>query len=74
MTAVMLAMLGVLLAGIGLAFIGSLVLSVPVYFLWNWVGPAVFGGPHIGFWHVWGMLMLVGLVLAFVRSKVTTKG
>lgn len=73
MMTVILAMLGILLAGIGLAFIGSLVLSVPVYFLWNWVGPAVFGGPQITFWQIWGMLMLVGLVLAFIRAKVTAK-
>jgi hypothetical protein len=47
--------------GLRFAVIGVLALGVMgllVMGLWNWLVPALFGGPEIGFWQALGLLLL----------------
>lgn len=50
--------LGVVLAAIIIGIILSIILTVPVYFLWNWLMPEIFGLPIITFWKAWGLNLL----------------
>lgn len=61
------------LSVLAFAFLVSLVTSLPIWLLWNWVGVGVFGGPHLTFWEVWGTLLLLSILVGVVKSKVTTK-
>jgi hypothetical protein len=44
------------------ALIG-LIAAVPIYYLWNWLVPSVFHGPHITYWIAWGLFMLSHILL-----------
>ena len=44
------------------AFLFSLIAAVPYYFIWNWVGPAIFHAPTIAFCHMWGLMVLLHLI------------
>jgi hypothetical protein len=39
---------------------GSLVLTVPVYYLWNWLMPEIFGLTTLDFWQALGISLLAG--------------
>jgi hypothetical protein len=47
------AILGVLFAAVM-----GLVFGVIVMCLWNWLMPALFGLPTVGFWQAWGLVIL----------------
>lgn len=39
-----------------------LLLTLPLYFLWNWLVPAIFGGPVITFWQALGLNFLTSIL------------
>lgn len=47
-----------------LAIIGLIVQA-----LWNWIMPYLFGLPMISFWMAWGILLLIGFFLGWVKFK-----
>lgn len=48
----------VIFAVIVLLSLIGLIMGIPVYFLWNWVVPDIFGLPEIGFWQAVGLSLL----------------
>jgi len=38
--------------------IAAAIFAIPVYFLWNWIIPQVFGLPELTLFQAWGMLTL----------------
>ena len=62
----------VFLGFIVLAALLSLLSAVPVFFLWNWLMPAIFGLKIITFWQAWGLCWLFGLLFKST-STTTTK-
>ena len=54
---------------LGLVFILSIIFCIPVYFLWNWVMPIIFGLTKITFWQAWGLTLLSGFLIKSNNSK-----
>jgi hypothetical protein len=50
-----------LLALVTIALI-AIIGAIPMYFLWNWLIPAIFGLKMITFWEGWGILWLSGIL------------
>jgi membrane protein required for beta-lactamase induction len=57
------------LLGIGLAIAISLLCSIPVWLLWNWLMPVIFGLPTIGFWQALGLCALCSLLFKSSSSS-----
>ena len=55
--------IGVALAAILIAGILSVIMALPVKWLWNWLAPAIFGLPAISVLQAWGLAMLSSLLL-----------
>lgn len=60
-------MLNKLLTGVGVGIVAIVILAIfgivagiPIYFLWNWLMPEIFGLKVITFWQAWGMFFLSG--------------
>ena len=51
--------------------IASVLYAVPVFFLWNWLMPAIFGIQAISFWQSIGLCVLSGLL--FKSHNTTSK-
>jgi hypothetical protein len=51
------------LLGIGLLILSALLIAVPIYFLWNWLMPGIFGLPIISIYQAWGLSALTSLLL-----------
>lgn len=56
-----------LIVGIGVGVFMILIIAIvgvigaiPVYFLWNWLMPEIFGFKLITFWQAWGLILLSG--------------
>ncbi len=67
--------LGVLVVGI-LTFCGTIVfvgalLSLPLYLLWNWLMPVIFGVHEITWLQAWGVMVLSGIL--FSKKNITKK-
>lgn len=45
-----------------IAAIFSILSAIPVYFLWNWIGPEVFHLPELRFAQAWGLSWLCSLL------------
>lgn len=61
--------------GIGVLFVVMVVafsalFSLPVWLLWNWLMPAIFGLTKITWLQAWGLMLLCGFL--FKSSSVTT--
>jgi hypothetical protein len=55
--------------GIGVAvLVAAFVVGVIVMVLWNWLMPALFGVPAIGYWQAVGLLILSKLLLGGFRG------
>jgi hypothetical protein len=54
--------------------VGALVVGVAVMLLWNWLMPAVFGLPAIGFWQAVGLLVLSKLLFGRFHARVRDRG
>ncbi len=48
-------------------------LFVPLWLLWNWVVPDLFGLPHITLWQSLGLSLLLALLSGFFKSDVKFK-
>jgi len=65
---------GILLGVISLLFLFSLVISLPVMWLWNSTIPELFGLKEITWWMAWKLLMLCSMLFGvFLRSIFLTK-
>lgn len=53
---------GAFVLGLGVAFLISLVLALPVMWLWNWLCPELFGLPEIKFLQSWGLMVLFSIL------------
>lgn len=51
---------------VGALVVFAIIFTVPVYFLWNWLMPELFGLKSISFWQATGLLLLSGF---FFRSS-----
>jgi len=49
----------------------SIVAAIPLYFLWNWLMPAIFGLTTITFWQAWGLSFLSSIL--FKNSSSNSK-
>ena len=52
------------------AFLLSVVLCIPVWLLWNWLMPAIFGLTKVSLIQAWGLSFLSGLLF---RSGIGSK-
>lgn len=57
----------VIIGAIGVAFLLSVVFSIPVWLLWNWLMPEIFALPEIGLLQAWGLILMTSLL--FKSSK-----
>jgi hypothetical protein len=66
--------IGVILGGmfviIVALFLGGIILSFPIMWLWNWLMPELFDLQTIGYWQSFGLFYLSGLLF---RSFTATK-
>ena len=51
----------------------SVLASVPVFFLWNWLMPDLFGLPTVTFWQALGLSLLCSCLFCKTASKKETK-
>jgi magnesium-transporting ATPase (P-type) len=51
-----------LMVGFGIIVVFGLVISLPVYWLWNAILPELFGFKEISWLQAWGLLILCGLL------------
>ena len=58
-----------LMGGIGLIIFGCMLYSLPVYLLWNWVVPTIFGLSEITIWQSFGITLLSRFLFASDRSQ-----
>lgn len=47
----------------------SLLLCLPVMWLWNWLMPEIFGLKEISFWQSMGLMLLSGFLFKGITSK-----
>lgn len=71
------ALLAIIGIGVGFGILTYLIFAIiavfgaiPLYFLWNWLMPAIFGIKIITFWQAWGLVWLTGILF---KSSVTCK-
>ncbi|MBI3829498.1 MAG: hypothetical protein HY291_08275 [Planctomycetes bacterium] len=70
-----LAVSGIILAGLAFASLVALGLGIVVAALWNWLMPAIFGLPSITYWQAVGLLVLAHILLkGHFTSKDDTHG
>lgn len=60
-----------LLAAVIIA-VTSLFIAIPVFFLWNWLMPSIFGIKLITFWQAYGITLLTGLLFGRLSNTKTT--
>ena len=61
-------LIGILVALL-LIFGISVLFAIPVWLLWNWLMPAIFGITKISIWQAWGVTFLTSLL--FKSSSVS---
>ena len=54
--------IGTVILGFAAIFVLALIGTIPVYFLWNWLMPPIFGIKVITFFQAWGILALFGVL------------
>lgn len=52
-----------------LAAVISFLAAIPVYFLWNWLMPELFGLKVATFWQAWGLFLLCSILLSRISVK-----
>jgi len=65
-----------ILACLGILVVIALVVSIQpliVMLLWNWLVPAIFHGPTIGFWQSLGLCVLMGLLTGLGKIQFSSK-
>lgn len=63
--------LGVILGLLLLAGL-SLIGAIPLYFLWNWLMPTIFGLSSVTFFQSWGLVWLTGILFKSNCSSKTS--
>jgi hypothetical protein len=58
-----LAIAGMVVAAIAIAIAFAFVFGFVVMLLWNWLMPAIFNLPTIGYWQAWGLVLLSHLLI-----------
>lgn len=61
--------IGMILAMVALAVIIGLIISIPIWLLWNWLMPQFFGLPELALWHVWGFMTLIAMISNIVKGN-----
>lgn len=59
----------VILGVITLIFILSLVMAIPVMYLWNWLIPDIFSLRELTYWESWGILILTGFLFRNINTN-----
>lgn len=62
--------LGILLTALCMAFVLSLILALPVLWIWNSTLPEVLGAKEITWWSAWKLSMLCSILF---KSSITLK-
>ena len=63
------AAIGVIILALGMIFVWSLIMSLPVMWLWNWLLPTIFGFVKISWLQAWGVSFLSSLLFESSNSK-----
>lgn len=58
---------------IGLVFIVSFLYAIPVWLLWNWVVPVVFGLSKVTLIQAWGLAFLSSLLIKSSNTTTVSK-
>jgi hypothetical protein len=62
--------IGVTVGGIFMFCFAGAIFSLPVYWLWNWLMPMIFGLTKITWFQAWGLNVLCSFLF---KTSVTTK-
>jgi hypothetical protein len=62
-------LIGALAFIVGFIIAFTAIFTVPVWLLWNWLMPTIFGLPQIGFWQALGVLILSSILFKSTSSK-----
>ncbi|MDD4761669.1 MAG: hypothetical protein PHZ25_01420 [Candidatus Pacebacteria bacterium] len=54
--------IGISILAIGFVAIVSIVAVLPIYLLWNWLMPEIFGIKTITIWQAWGIIFLTRIL------------
>jgi hypothetical protein len=57
-----------ILAFLGVVLVWTLLVTIPVQLLWNWLMPIIFGLPKISFWQTVGLILLINFLFNHNRS------
>lgn len=60
--------IGAILAFLGVILVWTLLVTIPVQLLWNWLVPVIFGLPKISFWQTVGLILLINFLFNHNRS------
>lgn len=60
--------IGAILAFLGVILVWTLLVTIPVQLLWNWLMPVIFGLPKISFWQTVGLILLINFLFNHNRS------
>lgn len=63
-------LLGIFITGVCMAFVLSVLLALPILWLWNSTMPELFGLHEIGWWMAWKISMLSSILF---KSGVVSK-
>ena len=65
-------MLGVMVV-IGFIAVVAVILTLPTYYLWNWLMPIIFGLPNITLWQALGLNLLCSMLFKSTLMYNTSK-
>lgn len=60
---------GLVVVGIGTVFMLSLILVLPVWLLWNWIAPLIWGWTELSLIQAWGLTLLCGCLFRSSNSS-----
>ena len=63
--------IGIVVIAIAVAVLAAVILTIPVYYLWNWLMPEIFGLTTLDFWQAFGISLLSGCL--FQRGSTKSK-
>ena len=63
-----------IMGGIGLIILGCMLYALPVYILWNWVVPNIFGLSELTLWEAFGITLLSRFLFASDKSQYLCRG
>lgn len=66
--AIVTGLMAMLLVAVICAVVG-IVMAIPIYYLWNWLMPTIFGISEITYWQAWGLYWLSALLLKSSSSS-----